>query len=363
MRSLTRRSFLATTAAATACSSLHGARADGKETFVCPPCGCSMDDVVFDAPGTCPDCGMVLMPGAESDLGADPTALPPRASAYTLRTRDAPPIRIHCYKPDRFTPDSPILLVVPGAGRNSAEYRNAWLTTARQHNVLVAALGYPEADYDFAAYHMGGVVRNLRFQNAQIERPNARARVIRLKDEDIDFEINPDRENWLFPDFDKVFDHLAALTGSERQGYDIFGHSAGGQILHRMAIFHPRTKAERIIAANAGFYTFPDLNRPPPSGLAGFGLGIADLEKAFAQPLTLLLGEEDDSERAGGTFLRTPMIDRQGQGRLQRGRSFHAFAQDTAREIGVPLRWALETVPGVGHAFAGMTRAAATLFY
>lgn len=30
------------------------------DVFVCPPCGCAMDDAEFDAPGQCPACGMTL---------------------------------------------------------------------------------------------------------------------------------------------------------------------------------------------------------------------------------------------------------------------------------------------------------------
>ena len=44
-------------------------------------------------------------------------------------------------------------------------------------------------------------------------------------------------------------------VGSREAQYDIFGHSAGGQIVHRMAIFHPDSKARRMVAANSAFYT------------------------------------------------------------------------------------------------------------
>jgi putative intracellular protease/amidase len=38
----------------------HARGADAKH-WVCPPCGQSCDDKVFDAPGTCPQCGMALV--------------------------------------------------------------------------------------------------------------------------------------------------------------------------------------------------------------------------------------------------------------------------------------------------------------
>src|SRR5256885_1048640 len=31
------------------------------EQYVCPPCGCGVDDKIYDKPGSCPVCGMPLM--------------------------------------------------------------------------------------------------------------------------------------------------------------------------------------------------------------------------------------------------------------------------------------------------------------
>ncbi|MGF1545657.1 MAG: heavy metal-binding domain-containing protein [Parvularculaceae bacterium] len=322
-----------------------------------------MDGREFDAPGRCPDCGMTLAPKDEANLGREPARLLPGAGRYAFAGVNGADIAVRYYMPPNFTAASPILLVIPGAGRDDCEDRIAWLDSSRAAGVLVAALGYPEADYDFAAYHMGGVVRNLSFRNPRVERLNDRAVVVRLRDEDIAFDVAPDRDGWLFVDFDRVFDHLVAASGSTRDRYDVFGHSAGGQILHRMAIFRPEAKADRIVAANAGFYTFPDFSRPLPSGLAGTPLTDDDLRAAFRRKLTILLGERDDNDRAGGTLLRTPLVDQQGPGRLQRGRRFHAFCAAKARELGVASAWRVKTVPGVGHDFEGMTRAAAKLMY
>ena len=68
--------------------------------------------------------------------------------------------------------------------------------------MLVAALSYPEADYDFAAYHMGGVVKDLEIRN--LSPGGAAAAVIRVRDEDISFSLNPRRDEWIFPDFDRI---------------------------------------------------------------------------------------------------------------------------------------------------------------
>lgn len=344
--------------AACACVAATPARAGGK--FICPPCGCAMDGREFDAPGLCPACGMTLV-AKPPPAPFEPTTLQDGRGLFEAAGgvgREAQRIGVHYYKPRTFTPRSPVLLVLPGAGRDADEYRDAWVEAAEAHGVLVAALGYPEADYDFAAYQMGGVIRNLRLP------PGAAGQsVVRLRDEDIGFDLNPRRETWLFNDFDRIFALLARAAGSERERYDLFGHSAGGQILHRLTLFQAQVKADRIVAANSGFYTLPDLDVPQPFGLKGTGATPDALAASFGRRLTLLLGEKDDGDEAGGIQLRTPTADRQGVGRLARGRYFFEAGRARARSLGVPFEWRLEVVPNVGHDYRRMTAAAARLLY
>ena len=46
--------------------------------YVCPPCGCAADGKEFDAPGTCPECGMTLVPKPDDakPKGEAPPAAP-----------------------------------------------------------------------------------------------------------------------------------------------------------------------------------------------------------------------------------------------------------------------------------------------
>lgn len=360
MTDISRRTAIVSTLALTACSQGLPYLGDNTEFFKCPPCGCSEDETDFKAPGRCPDCDMTLMPKHESKLGFAPKKLHPCAGTFELpggMGNEHRRISVHYYLPDNFKPTSKVLLVIPGAGRNSFDYRNAWLSIARERNILVAALGYGEENYDLAAYNLGGVVKNFSVENVDTSNPN----VIRAQDTDISFDINLNKDDWIFSDLDRVFDFLKATTRSETENYDVFGHSAGGQVLHRMALFYPSSKADKIIAANAGWYTMPDLNTPPPTGLQGFQMARADLINAFSSNLTILLGEKDNGAHAGGTLLRTPIVDRQGLGRLQRGQNFYKAGQVQAMQLGVPLKWVLKTVADVGHDYRDMSRAAAKL--
>ncbi len=334
--------------------------------YMCPPCGCAMDGRVFEAPGKCPACDMTLIEAAPAQLPFEPNTLAAGRGAFLTAGgagRREQRITVAYYKPTRFTVSSPMLIVLPGSGRNAVDYREPWIQRAEEANVLVAALGYPEADYDFAAYQLGGVVSDLSLRNlpplVNGELPSS----LHLRDEDIAFAVNPRRETWIFSDFDRIFRHLVRATGSHATQYDLFGHSAGAQILHRLALFHPRSAARRIVAANSGLYAMPLLDEPPLVGLKGTGLDPSDLKAAFEVPLHLMLGALDNDSERGGTQLHTPRLDRYGTNRLERGRRFFAEGERIARELGVRLRWQLQVVPGVGHDHERMGDAAFRRLY
>src|SRR5437773_749410 len=40
---------------------LMASQSAGQKEYVCPPCGCSKDNDVFEQPGYCPSCGMALV--------------------------------------------------------------------------------------------------------------------------------------------------------------------------------------------------------------------------------------------------------------------------------------------------------------
>jgi len=125
--------------------------------WICPPCGCSEDGKEYDTPGPCPaeGCGMPRIPKPAEPPGA----LSRGRGVFQVPGgpgRETAAIGVHYYRPASFTPDSRVLLVLPGSGRNADSYRDAWIDVAEAHGVLVAALGYPEAQYDFAAYQMAG---------------------------------------------------------------------------------------------------------------------------------------------------------------------------------------------------------------
>ena len=274
---------------------------------------------------------------------------------------DRPPIEVFYHRPQSMTVDSRVLLVIPGAGRNADSYRDAWVPESEKYSVLILSPLYPEADYDFGGYHMVGTMQNLDISAAARFREGSN--VVELDETKVAFRAETRRENWILGDFDRIVDHAKQRTGLRTEAYDAFGHSAGGQILHRLALLLPDSRIDRIVAANSGFYTLPDFRTPLPFGMAGMGIGEQGLSHSFAENLTVFVGELDNENETGGTLLRSATADQQGVHRLARARFFFDFASARAKEINSTFNWQLIVVDGVGHNHRAMGDAAAKVLY
>lgn len=336
--------------------------------FVCKPCMLPCDTIGFNSPGTCPHCQMKLVARRtvipEQQTVTEPVQLHEGSGAFLFAGGKAKAdvvIRVYYHKPASFTDTSAILLVLPGAGRNGDSYRDAWVAAAEQYGVLILSPAYPESVYPFEAYHLGGLITKLNIE--EVVRPVPQTNQVELDEEGLRFETVPDPESWLFADFDRMFELARKACRSKRTRYDLFGHSAGGQILHRLALVQPQSKADRIVASNSGFYTLPTDEYPYPFGLQSTPIEEANLQDAFARKLVLLIGELDNATEQGGTLLRSQSADVQGLHRLERSRYFYQTAQRKATQLGVELQWEHHVVPGVGHEQAKMASAAAEYLY
>lgn len=331
--------------------------------YVCPPCDLPCDKLFFPEPGICPHCNMELIHKNDliikEDLIPNEINLEQGSSAFLINRNK--PIFIHYYLPENHQPDSPILLVIPGAGRDGDEYRDAWIPESEKYSALILSLEYEEEHYPFEDYHMCGLIKNINLQDAvkRVEGTN----MIELSEDKFNFEINMNKADWLFNDFDYIFDQVVEATKGRQEKYDIFGHSAGGQILHRSVIFNPTSKADKIVAANSGFYTLPNTSMALPFGINGTGIENENFKKMFSNKLIILNGELDNANETGGTLLRSPTVDKQGLHRLERGQYFYDFSKNIANEIATEINWSRIVVPNIGHDHEGMGDAAAKILY
>ena len=245
------------------------------------------------------------------------------------------PITVWYFSPKAIPSELPIVFVFHGNARDADNYRDAWVSPADEHQLLVFA---PEFDEGFfpgsAGYAQGNTFDDSN--NAVSE------------------------ELWTFSYVEPLFDYVKELVASDAEEYYVYGHSAGSQFVHRFLLFKPDNRVARAVAANAGWYTLPDLTESFPYGLRNSGLTEDDLDAYLSQPLVVLLGERDTDPNSPG-LRQTSRARAQGAHRFARGQYFHAAGGSASTTRGVPLAWQLDTVPNVGHSSTRMTPPAARI--
>jgi len=257
-------------------------------------------------------------------------------------------IFIHYYKPNHFEKTSAVVFVMPGGGRNGDDYSDSWIHKAAEYNILVLSPEYSEKYYpEFWNYNLAGMYKDVKLNK---ERTAVES-----------FSISKNPNEWIFNDFDRIFEIVKEDLGLETNTYDMFGHSAGGQLLHRFAIFQPNNKANRIVAANSGWYTLPTNSDKFPYGLKGTVTTSGEVD--YSSKLVIFLGEKDDANETRGNLRHSPEADQQGLHRLSRGYYFFNTAKETASKMNKTFNWKIEIIKDIGHDYKRMGEAAADYLY
>ncbi len=247
------------------------------------------------------------------------------------------PITVHYYLPEGDYSNMPIVFVHHGNTRNGAEYRDAWIASAANYGFLVVAPEFSEEDYPGSLYYMTGFVQ------------------------DAGGNLNPESE-WTFSVIEPLFEFIQQDIGSGVSNFDMFGHSAGAQFVHRFTLFTSTTSLNRAISANAGWYTVPDISIDFPYGLDGSPAGLLEMSTFFSRNLIVHLGQDDDDPN-DPILNTTDGANAQGPHRYARGLHFFSESQAICTSNSLPFAWTKVEVPNVGHDFETMsTKAAMFLF-
>lgn len=255
---------------------------------------------------------MLICPGAGSFRFADD------------RGRAGRPLTVWYHRPPGIPDTAPVVFVMHGVKRDAGYYRDNWAAAAERFGFLLLCPEFTKADYPSRkAYQLGNLV------------DDAGERVPKAA--------------WTFGVIERLFDFVRETTGNASERYHIYGHSAGGQFVHRLALFLPEARFATAIAANTGWYTMPRFSgKRFPYGLRGSPGTPETLKRVLGNRLVLLLGERDTDDE--DPFLRRSKgARRQGKNRFERGQAFYAAARDEAARLGVPSNWTLQTVPGAAH--------------
>jgi hypothetical protein len=142
----------------------------------------------------------------------------------------------------------------------------------------------------------------------------------------------------------------------------LWGHSAGGQFVHRLLATQPHGIFAAVGAGNSGWYTLPTLDLPYPDGLGGIGLTGEDVVRLLGYPLVIFSGDQDIDGTAEN-FPRHEAAMAQGPNRFARAQFYLARGQAEAAKLGVPCRWNRVVVPGVAHEGMRMSAFAADYWF
>lgn len=259
--------------------------------------------------------------------GAEPATLAPGQGRFEFK-REGKTIPVWYYLPADAKPDTPVLVVMHGVNRDADRYRNEWTPHAQKYGFILVAPEFSKTEFPGDdGYNFGGTVDGQGHALPQ--------------------------EKWAFSFIEPIFDAVKAATGNRSAKYNLYGHSAGAQFVHRYLYFVPDARVANVVAANAGWWTLPDETVGFPYGLRGSVVTSAALKTMLQRPLVVLLGTADTDPNAAN-LRQTPEARAQGPFRLARGNYFFSYGQRQAAAMGVPLGWTLATAPGIGHSDAGM---------
>lgn len=247
------------------------------------------------------------------------------------------PLEVNFYRPTRHRPEDEVVFVQHGMLRNGDDYRDFWIDAAEKHNLLIVAPTFGNEHYPKAESYNNGLVVG----------------------EDGAIAAEGD---WLYAVPARVLAALREAGVTTRTKVKLFGHSAGGQFVHRLLATQAETPYEVAFAANSGWYTLPTLERCFPEGLGGLSFGEAELARWLAWPMVIFAGDQDIVTSDPNLPAQAEALG-QGPMRYARAHFMLDFARAEAARRGLPCNWSLITVPGVGHDGAAMSRAAAAYWF
>ena len=247
------------------------------------------------------------------------------------------PVILNTYRPMGYTPDRPVVMVQHGVLRNGDDYRDFWIPAADKHKLLIVAPTFSnEAWPDVESYNNGRV-----YTSAGIARPPA---------------------SWTYALVARIFLDMRRSGVTDIEKAHLFGHSAGGQFVHRLMSSQSLDPFCSVAAGNPGWYTLPTFEHPFPEGLAGVGLDEGHLARLLAFPLLILAGDQDIST-TDPNLPSEPAALRQGPHRFARAHFYFEAGRREAERRNVPFNWTLQVVPGIGHDGRAMSMVCASLWF
>lgn len=227
---------------------------------------------------------------------------------------------------------SPILFVFHGNGRDAEYSRNLLIKESENKEVIIICPEFSSKLFPGSnEYQLGGMFAD--GENAKLS------------------ELRP-LEQWTFSLIEKMFTNIKSDIKSEVGYYDMFGHSAGAQFVHRFMTFMPAARVRKAVSAASGWYTLPQVDIDFPYGLGQTGVNESTLEDVFSKAVLISVGSKDIDPNSSALRHDT-QSDLQGLNRVERARFYFSECQKQAGKNGLSLNWKFAENPGIEHDFIG----------
>jgi len=245
-------------------------------------------------------------------------------------------IEIFYELPPSINNNTNILIVIPGIKRNAEEYLDKWKDISAIRNAVIVSVRFSKKLFPGRAGYNEGNLKNI---NGKINRYG----------------------DTVFSFIDRVYAKVKLEFALKTDGFYLYGHSAGAQMVHRYVFFSRSKIMKKAVSANAGWYTFPN-RKNYPYGLGQSEITEKGLKKAFRRRLGILLGDKDIDPNH--KFLnKSAGAMEQGKTRFERGNNFYSAAEGRAKKNGYRFNWSKVIVEGVGHSNKKMIPAAVNFLF
>ena len=254
---------------------------------------------------------------------------------FTFTSWNKPDLDVFYHLPKIIDNDTKVLFVVHGNTRNADDYLNSWIRLTKDKNIAIFAPHFKRSSF-------------ISFNTLQMSTSSGK--------------IRTDTDLYLHNSIDTLFKYIKAKFKLNDKLYDIYGHSAGAQFVHRYLLMSDNPSVNKAVAANAGWYTF--LNGTDfPYGVKNPPISLTDsnVKKFLSTNLYILIGINDID--VDSSINKSKGAQKQGINRLQRAKNFFTYTESIVEQNNLEFKWKYQAVPGAPHSNKVMSKAAVLVLF
>ena len=254
---------------------------------------------------------------------------------FTFTSWNKPDLDVFYHLPKTIDNDTKVLFVVHGNTRNADDYLNSWIRLTKDKNIAIFAPHFKRSSF-------------ISFNTLQMSTSNGK--------------IRTNTNLYLNNSIDTLFEYIKAKFKLNDKLYDIYGHSAGAQFVHRYLLMSDNPSVNKAVAANAGWYTF--LNGADfPYGVKNPPISLTDsnVKKFLSTNLYILIGTNDID--VDSSINKSKGAQKQGINRLQRAKNFFTYTESIVEQNNLEFKWKYQAVPGAPHSNKVMSKAAVLVLF